>query len=65
MEGAINIIKVFSATIARERESLGERVTRWLQANPGVIVTKAVVRLSSDSAYHCLSIVLLGEQQGA
>ena len=26
-------VKVFSATKAREREELGESVSRWLQAN--------------------------------
>ena len=28
-------VKVFSATKAKEREELGETVTRWLQSNPG------------------------------
>ena len=28
-------VKVFSATKAREREELGENVTRWIRANPG------------------------------
>ena len=27
-------VKVFSATKAREREELGENVTRWIRANP-------------------------------
>ena len=56
---AINLVKVFSVTKAREREHLGERVTAWVQERPGTTVLNKVVRLSSDSRFHCLSIVLL------
>ena len=56
----VNVVKVFSATRARDRESLGEVVTDWLVRNPSVRVLKTFVMLSSDSAFHCLSIVLLG-----
>ena len=56
----VNVVKVFSATKARDRESLGEVVTAWLALNPGVRVLKTFVMLSSDSRFHCLSIVLLG-----
>jgi hypothetical protein len=27
-------VKVFSATMARDREVLGERITEWLRAHP-------------------------------
>ena len=33
---AFNGVKVFSATKAREREDLGDNVTRWIRANPNV-----------------------------
>ena len=56
--GKINQVKVFSATKARDREVLGEAVTAWLAANSDVRVLKTVVTLSSDSAFHCMSIVL-------
>jgi hypothetical protein len=56
----INFVKVFTATRARDRESLGEVVTAWIARNPGVRVLKTFVMLSSDSAFHCLSIVLIG-----
>ena len=56
----VNVVKVFSATRARDRESLGEAVTAWIASNPDVRVIKTFVALSSDSAFHCLSIVLLG-----
>jgi hypothetical protein len=56
----VDVVKVFSATKARGRESLGEAVTAWIADNPGVRVLKTFVMLSSDSQFHCLSIVLIG-----
>jgi hypothetical protein len=51
-------VKVFSATKAREREELGENVTRWLRATSGVTVTDKIVTQSSDREFHCLTITL-------
>jgi hypothetical protein len=51
-------VKVFSATKAKEREELGENVTRWIRANPGVLVTDKIVTQSSDREFHCLTITL-------
>jgi hypothetical protein len=51
-------VKVFSATKAREREELGENITRWIKANPGVHVTDKIVTQSSDREFHCLTITL-------
>lgn len=51
-------VKVFSATKARDREDLGENITRWIRANPGVSVTDKIVTQSSDREFHCLSITL-------
>ena len=59
MQDRINLIKVFSVTKAREREALGDRVTAWIAANPGVKVVQTVVALTSDQSFHCLSMVLL------
>lgn len=53
-----NAIKVFSATKARERSELGEEITHWLENNPGIKVVDTQVRQSSDSEFHCLSIIL-------
>jgi hypothetical protein len=53
-----NAVKVFTATKAKEREELGEVITRWLKANPGVEVIDKIVQQSSDNEYHCLSVVL-------
>ncbi len=51
-------VQVFSATKAREREELGEKVTRWIKANPGLHITDKIVTQSSDREFHCLTITL-------
>ncbi|MGI5862424.1 MAG: hypothetical protein ACOX6T_10255 [Myxococcales bacterium] len=51
-------VKVFSATRAREREDLGEHVTRWIHSNAQVDVVDRVVLQSSDNEFHCLTVVL-------
>jgi hypothetical protein len=56
-------VKVFSATKAKEREELGEVITRWLKANPDVDLVDKVVSQSSDNEFHCLSIVLFFKQR--
>ncbi|HVV17314.1 MAG TPA: hypothetical protein VHH90_08935 [Polyangia bacterium] len=59
MPDKINFVKVFSATKARDRDSLGERITAWIQANPGIAILRTVVSQTSDNEFHCLSFVLL------
>jgi hypothetical protein len=59
MERRISAFKVFSATKARDRDQLGERVSAWVAANPQLEVRQTVVSLSSDSEFHCLSLVLI------
>lgn len=51
-------VKVFSATKAREREELGENISRWLRSNPSLRVVDKVVTQSSDREFHCLTITL-------
>ncbi len=52
-------VKVFSATKAREREALGERITEWLDAKGDrVEVVHTEVTQSSDSEFHCLAITV-------
>lgn len=53
-----NGVKVFSATKAREREELGETITEWLAANPGITIVDKIVTQSSDNEFHCLTITL-------
>ena len=55
-------VKVFSATKARDREELGESVTRWLQANADLEIVDRVVAQSSDSEFHCLTIIVFYRQ---
>jgi hypothetical protein len=53
-----NGVKVFAATLVRDREMLGERVSEWIAANPRASVVEMVVRQSSDAAFHCISITV-------
>ncbi len=56
-------VKVFSATKAKEREELGETVTRWVRANPDLEIVDRVVSQSSDDEFHCFSIVFFYRQK--
>lgn len=56
-----NAVKVFSATMANQREQLGETVTNWLRANPKVKIVDKIVTQSSDEAFHCIAITLFYE----
>ena len=62
---AFNGVKVFSATKAKDREELGEHITRWLRANPDCHIVDKIVTQSSDSEFHCITITLFYEHQGA
>lgn len=51
-------MKVFSATKAKEREELGERVTDWMRNNTKYQIVDKKVTQSSDREFHCLTITL-------
>ena len=52
-------VKVFSATKHKERDEMGEVVTRWLRNKKGTIdIIDKVVTQSSDSEYHCVTITI-------
>jgi hypothetical protein len=51
-------VKVFSTTLARDRENMGENITRWLKENTNVDIVDKVVTQSSDKEFHCLTITL-------
>jgi hypothetical protein len=53
---AFNGVKVFAATMFRDRECLGERVTQWLGEHPQLDVVDMKVMQSSDAAFHCITI---------
>jgi hypothetical protein len=58
--------KVFSTTLARDREVMGDTITRWLAENPGLEVVDKQVLLSSDRQFHCLTLVFFyRERSGA
>jgi hypothetical protein len=59
-------VKVFSTTLARDREGMGEQIGRWLSEHQELEVVDRVVAQSSDKEFHCLSIILFyRERKGA
>jgi hypothetical protein len=55
-------VKVFSATKAREREELGDRLTDWIGKNPQLDIVDTVVTQSSDHEFHCLTITIFYQE---
>ena len=55
-------MKVFSATLFRDRDTLGEKVTGWIEAHPRARVVDLIVRQSSDAEFHCVSITLFYDE---
>jgi hypothetical protein len=53
-----NGVKIFSATMAQERDRLGERITEWIREHPGFEIVDTIVTQSSDEAFHCLVITI-------
>ena len=51
-------IKVFSTTLARDRENMGENITKWIKDNPNVEIVDKIVTQFSDKEFHCLTITL-------
>ena len=51
-------VKVFSATMAHDREILGDKVMAWIQKNPRRQIVQTIVTQSSDQAFHCLAITV-------
>ena len=60
MPGVVNFtgVKVFSTTLARDREQMGENITRWIKDNPNLEIVDRVLTQSSDKEFHCLTITL-------
>jgi hypothetical protein len=56
-------VKVFSTTLARDRETMGDTITRWLRENSGLEIVDRVVTQSSDKEFHCLTITLFYKQR--
>ena len=51
-------VKVFSTTLARDREVMGEKITNWLKENPSAEIIDKEVTQSSDKEFHCLTVTL-------
>ena len=60
---ALDGLKVFSATKARDRAELGEKVTGWLRENPHLEIVDKIVTQSSDQEFHCLTVTLFYVQR--
>ncbi len=54
-----SFVKVFSTTLARDREVMGENITKWLKEHgQNLQIVDKIVTQSSDKEFHCLSITL-------
>jgi len=51
-------VKVFSTTLARDREGMGDQITRWIAEHPALEIVSREVAQSSDKEFHCLTITL-------
>jgi len=56
-------VKVFSTTLARDREVMGEKITTWLKDNPSAEIVDKEVTQSSDKEFHCLTVTLFYKQK--
>jgi hypothetical protein len=56
-------MKVFSTTLARDREQMGDNITRWLAANENLEIVDKKVTQSSDKEFHCLTITLFDRER--
>ncbi|MBX7098053.1 MAG: hypothetical protein K1X89_10095 [Myxococcaceae bacterium] len=56
-------MKVFSTTLARDREQMGEKITAWIKDNPNLEIVDRQVTQSSDKEFHCLTISLFYRQK--
>ena len=57
-------VKVFSATKAKDREEMGEAITRWLDEHPDIVPVEREVTQSSDREFHCLTITIFYRRAG-
>jgi hypothetical protein len=58
-------LKVFSTTLARDREGMGDAITRWIRDNSNLEIVDKVVTQSSDKEFHCLTITLFYREKSA
>jgi hypothetical protein len=58
-------VKIFSTTLARDREAMGEKITGWLRENAHLEIVDKIVTQSSDKEFHCLTITLFYREREA
>jgi hypothetical protein len=51
-----NGVQLFTATMAAQRQGLGDQVTEWLTRHSHVTATEMLVTQSSSEEFHCLAI---------
>jgi len=51
-------MKVFSTTLQRDRDVMGERISQWLKDHPELTPVETQVTQTSDREYHCLTVTL-------
>ena len=56
-------VQVFTATKAKERNGLGDRLTEWLGSEPVKEIRDVQCTQSSDDEFHCLTITVLYSTQ--
>ena len=56
-------MKIFSTTLARDREAMGDTITRWLHDNQQLEIVDKIVTQSSDKEFHCLTITLFYKER--
>lgn len=55
--------EVFSSTMHRDRDAMGQKITAWLESHPDLEIVARDALQSSDSQYHCVTIVLWYRQR--
>jgi hypothetical protein len=61
---AFNGVKVFSATMQKDRESLGEKVGEWIARHPNHRIVDIVQTQSSDECFHCIVLTVFYYEPG-
>lgn len=57
-------VKVFSTTLARDRDALSDRITGWLREHADLEIVDKVVTQSSDKEFHCLTLTFFYREKG-
>lgn len=62
---AVDLVKVFSATMFADRAVIGERATEWLRGQlPTHEIAECIVTQSSDAQFHCITLTFFMRRRG-